>query len=91
MLHGKTGSRHLLKLGADRLVDLEELGDAAIDADSLALVKIALDVGLGDALLVARADNTVFLLNSSRLEVYQSVSDIDGIQMVLRVSKDPVC
>lgn len=60
MLHGKTCSRHLLKLGADRLVDLEELGDAAIDADSLALVKIALDVGLGDALLVARADNAVF-------------------------------
>lgn len=60
MLHGKTGSRHLLKLGTDRLVDLEELGDATIDADSLALVKLALDVGLGNALLMARADNAVF-------------------------------
>lgn len=52
-LHGKTCSGHLLELGSDRLVDLKELADAAIDADSLALVQIALDVGLGDALLVA--------------------------------------
>lgn len=52
-LHGKTGSGHLLELGSDRLVDIKELADAAIDTDSLALVQIALDVGLGDALLVA--------------------------------------
>ena len=62
MLHGKASSRHLLKLGADRLVDLEELGDAAIDTDSLALVQVTLDVSLGDALLVARADDAVCFL-----------------------------
>lgn len=54
LLHGQSSTRHLLELGSDGLVDLEELGDATIDADSLALVQVALNVGLGDALLVAR-------------------------------------
>jgi hypothetical protein len=46
-------SLHLL---ADLDVDLEELGDAAVEADRLAFVEIGLAVVLVDAFLRARLD-----------------------------------
>lgn len=41
---------------ADLRVGLEELGDASVDADTLALVKVGLGVALRNALGVAGAD-----------------------------------
>jgi len=49
-------SLHLL---GDLDVDLEELADATVEADGLALVKVALAVAVGDALLGASLDETI--------------------------------
>lgn len=51
------GSLSLHLLG-DLDVDLEELANAAVEADGLALVKVTLAVAVGDTLLGAGLDKT---------------------------------
>lgn len=52
------GSLSLHLLG-DLDVDLEELADATVEADGLALVKVTLAVAVGDTLLGAGLNETV--------------------------------
>jgi hypothetical protein len=52
-LHAKAHTSTLLHLLANLDVDVEELGDTAVQADRLALVQVALAVVGGDALLGA--------------------------------------
>jgi len=56
-------SLHLLR---DLDVDLEELANATVEADGLALVEVTLAVGVGDALLGAGLDKTVKLVSTRR-------------------------
>lgn len=58
-----TGGLSLHLLG-DLDVDLEELADATVEADGLALVEIALAVGVGNTLLGAGLDKTVKLVST---------------------------
>jgi hypothetical protein len=53
-------SLHLL---GDLDVDLEELANATVEADGLALVEVTLAVGVGDALLGAGLDKTAKLVS----------------------------
>lgn len=56
-------SLHLLR---DLDVDLEELANATVEADGLALVEVTLAVGVGDALLGAGFDKTARLISTRR-------------------------
>jgi len=56
-------SLHLLR---DLDVDLEELANATVEADGLALVEVTLAVGVGNALLGAGLDKTAKLVSTRR-------------------------
>ena len=55
-----------LHLFGDLDVDLEELADATVEADGLALVQITLAVGVGNALLSTGLDKTAKLVSTRR-------------------------
>lgn len=54
-------SLHLL---GDLDVDLEELADATVEADGLALVEVTLAIGVGNALLGAGLDQTANVIST---------------------------
>lgn len=73
---GSAGRTRLLCLHniRDLLVDAKELGGAAVEADALALVELALAVVGGDALGLADCVQAVFICELANLSVKNEVA-----------------
>lgn len=104
-LHAEAHTAALLRVGgslalhllADLDVDVEELGDTAVQADGLALVQVTFAVVGGNALLGAGLGETaqILAIDFSRVQPAGSSKEasncrIDGIQMTHRVNMSEI-